>query len=208
MLTEYLDKAFAPCGQQEIWCTNVFEVLGVAGMEYSALKAVVQLSLSCLEPLKLKGHQIPVWELWVVCDESGEFDQTAQAVERVRLFCQIRYKDLQFEEVLNAHHGKTTLENCVLQFEARSITVQTSAKLLMKNSDLCDAKDAGVTTINNVIHNNKGYGVVLVRSMTVSDVKDASAARIKGNAQPIHSGDGKPVFRHEQLPECTASRES
>lgn len=41
-----------------------------------------------LEPLKLKGHQIPMWELWVVCDESREFVQTAQAVENVRLFCQ------------------------------------------------------------------------------------------------------------------------
>ncbi|KAL2304019.1 hypothetical protein Nmel_009308 [Mimus melanotis] len=64
-----------------------------------------------LKPLKFKGHQIPTWELWVVCDESGEFEQTAQAVEH---------------------------------WEARSVTVQISAKLLMKNSDLCDAKDAGV----------------------------------------------------------------
>lgn len=46
---EYLDKVFAPCGQQEIWYSNAFEVLvGVAGMEYSALKAVVQLSLPCV----------------------------------------------------------------------------------------------------------------------------------------------------------------
>lgn len=48
------------------------------------------------------------------------------------------------KEVLNVRYGKTTPENCVLQREARSITVQTSAKLLMKNWDLCDAKDAGV----------------------------------------------------------------
>lgn len=40
------------------------------------------------EPLKLKGHQIPMQELWVVCDESGEFDQTSQAVEHVRLLYQ------------------------------------------------------------------------------------------------------------------------
>lgn len=38
--------------------------------------------------LKLKGHQVPVWELWVVYDESGEFYQTAQAVEHVRFFYQ------------------------------------------------------------------------------------------------------------------------
>lgn len=40
------------------------------------------------------------------------------------------------------------------------------------------------TMVNNVIRNNKGHGVVLVRSMMGSDVKDASAARIKRNTQP------------------------
>lgn len=92
--------------------------------------------------------------------------------------------------------------------------MQTSAKLLMKNSDLCDAKvwkyihivhellsngmycskegiligkflgeyydNPKVTMVNNVIHNNKGYGVVLADQL-LSDVKDASAARTEGN---------------------------
>lgn len=67
-------------------------------MEYSALKAVVRLSepflcdsnvstftLECMqELLELKKHQLPVQELWVVFDESGEFDQTALAIEHVR----------------------------------------------------------------------------------------------------------------------------
>lgn len=38
--------------------------------------------------MKLKGHQIPVWELWVVYYDSGEFYQAAQAVGHVRLFYQ------------------------------------------------------------------------------------------------------------------------
>lgn len=34
--------------------------------------------------------------------------------------------------------------------------------------------------VNNTIHNNEGYGVVLVRSTVPSDVKDAPAERTKG----------------------------
>ncbi|KAL8194913.1 UNVERIFIED_CONTAM: SHC SH2 domain-binding protein 1, partial [Gekko kuhli] len=100
---EYLEKVLEPCGWQAIWRTNVFEVLvEVVDMEYSSLKAVVRLSdpflcennggaftLECLqELLALKGHQLPLQELWVVFDESGEFDQTALAVEHVRFFYQ------------------------------------------------------------------------------------------------------------------------
>jgi len=67
-------------------------------VEYSALKAVVQLcepflcesqvstfTLECMqELLELKERRIPLQELWVVYDESGDFDQTALAVEHVR----------------------------------------------------------------------------------------------------------------------------
>lgn len=70
----------------------------VVDVEYSALKAVVQLSepflcesqvstftLECVqELLELKERQVPLQELWVVYDDSGEFDQTALAVEHVR----------------------------------------------------------------------------------------------------------------------------
>ncbi|NWV07260.1 SHCBP protein, partial [Ptilonorhynchus violaceus] len=121
------------------------------------------------------------------------------------------------EGILNVHHGKTTLENCVLQCETTGITVRTSAELLMKNSDLYGAKGAGVeiypgsactllhngihhckegilvknfldedydapkiTMVNNMIHNNEGYGVVLVRPAMPSEGKDASAQRTKG----------------------------
>ncbi|NXO61239.1 SHCBP protein, partial [Phainopepla nitens] len=121
------------------------------------------------------------------------------------------------EGILNVHHGKTTLENCVLQCETTGITVRTSAELLMKNSDLYGAKGAGVeiypgsactllhngihhckegilvknfldedyeapkiTMVNNIIHNNEGYGVVLVRPAMPSEMKDASAQGTKG----------------------------
>ncbi|NXR56626.1 SHCBP protein, partial [Hippolais icterina] len=120
------------------------------------------------------------------------------------------------EGILNVHHGKTTLENCVLQCETTGITVRTSAELLMRNSDLYGAKGAGVeiypgsactllhngihhckegiliknfldedyevpkiTMVNNMIHNNEGYGVVLVRPMIPSEMKAASAQETK-----------------------------
>lgn len=42
-------------------------------------------TLPCMqELLDLKAHKLPLQELWVVFDESGEFDQTALAVEHVR----------------------------------------------------------------------------------------------------------------------------
>lgn len=67
-------------------------------MEYSALKVVVRLgkpflcesststfTLECMqELLKLKEYRVPLLELWMVYEESGEFDQTALAIEHVR----------------------------------------------------------------------------------------------------------------------------
>uniref|UniRef100_A0A8D0GFR6 SHC SH2 domain-binding protein 1 n=1 Tax=Sphenodon punctatus TaxID=8508 RepID=A0A8D0GFR6_SPHPU len=100
---EYLEKILEPSGWQAIWRTNVFEVLvEVEDVEYLTLKAVVQLSkpflceprisnftLECMrELLEAKEHRLPLQELWVVFDDSGEFDQTALAVEHVRFFYQ------------------------------------------------------------------------------------------------------------------------
>ncbi|XP_042336634.1 SHC SH2 domain-binding protein 1 [Sceloporus undulatus] len=98
---EYLEKVLEPSGWQAVWRTNVFEVLvEVVDVEYSALKAVVRLCEPFLcetrecaftlermqELLELKEHQLPLQELWVVFDESGEFDQTALAIEHIRFF--------------------------------------------------------------------------------------------------------------------------
>ncbi|XP_055582797.1 SHC SH2 domain-binding protein 1 isoform X1 [Falco cherrug] len=145
------------------------------------------------------------------------------------------------EGILNVHHGKTTLENCVLQCETTGVTVRTSAELVMKKSDLYGAKGAGVeiypgstctvldsgihhckegiliknfldehydipkiTMVNNMIHNNEGYGVVLVRPAMPSDVKDTSAEITKGNTEPTQSGDGTARVEglRQGLPEC------
>ncbi|NWW52677.1 SHCBP protein, partial [Pedionomus torquatus] len=110
---EYLEKVLEPSGWQAVWRTNVFEVLvEVVDVEYSALKAVVQLSepflcesqdstftLECMqELLELKERRIPLQELWVVYDESGEFDQTALAIEHVRFFYQCIWRTWDEEE--------------------------------------------------------------------------------------------------------------
>lgn len=79
-------------------CRVASFTLQVTDVDFAALKAVVRLARphlcesrvstftveSVSELLDLKGHQLPLQELWVVFDESGAFDQTALAVEHVR----------------------------------------------------------------------------------------------------------------------------
>ncbi|XP_064527271.1 SHC SH2 domain-binding protein 1-like [Pseudopipra pipra] len=112
-IAEYLEKVLEPSGWQAVWRTDVFQVVvGVVDVDYSSLKAVVQLgdpflcesrdssfTLECMqELLELKQYQILLQELWVVYDESGEFDQTALAVEHVRFFYQWLWRTWDEEE--------------------------------------------------------------------------------------------------------------
>ncbi|XP_078527617.1 SHC SH2 domain-binding protein 1 isoform X1 [Lissotriton helveticus] len=99
---EYLEKVLEPSGWQAIWRTDVFEVLvEVLDVEYSTLKAVVQLSepfmcespvntftMECMKELLEAKECVPLQELFVVFEESGEFDQTALAIEHTRFFYQ------------------------------------------------------------------------------------------------------------------------
>ncbi|XP_020840746.1 SHC SH2 domain-binding protein 1 [Phascolarctos cinereus] len=110
---EYLEKVLEPSGWQAIWRTNVFEVLvEVTNVDFSSLKAEVKLTrpylcesrvstftLECMkELLELKENRLPLQELWVVFDASGEFDQTALAVEHVRFFYQNIWRSWDEEE--------------------------------------------------------------------------------------------------------------
>ncbi|XP_058849760.1 SHC SH2 domain-binding protein 1-like isoform X3 [Acipenser ruthenus] len=98
---EYLEKVLEPSGWQAVWRTELFDVLiEVVDVEYLVLKADVELVTPFLcetkgcelteesmkDLLEAKEHKVPVQELYVVYDESGEFDQTALAVEHVRFF--------------------------------------------------------------------------------------------------------------------------
>ncbi|XP_007944962.1 SHC SH2 domain-binding protein 1 [Orycteropus afer afer] len=110
---EFLEKVVEPSGWRAVWHTNVFEVLvEVTDVDFSGLKAVVRLAepylcesrvstftLECMnELLDLKEHRLPLQELWVVFDDSGEFDQTALAIEHVRFFYQNIWRSWDEEE--------------------------------------------------------------------------------------------------------------
>ncbi|XP_056104454.1 SHC SH2 domain-binding protein 1 [Rhinichthys klamathensis goyatoka] len=98
---EYLEKIVEPCDWQAIWHTDVFDVLvEVVDVDCKELKAKVELVLpmecetrSCdLTEESMKSlleatlHKVPLLELSVVYDESGDFDQTALALEHLRFF--------------------------------------------------------------------------------------------------------------------------
>ncbi|XP_016107894.1 SHC SH2 domain-binding protein 1 [Sinocyclocheilus grahami] len=98
---EYLEKIAEPCDWQAIWHTDVFDVLvEVADVDCKELKAKVELVLpmecetrgcdlteeSMKALLEATLHKVPILELSVVYDESGDFDQTALALEHLRFF--------------------------------------------------------------------------------------------------------------------------
>uniref|UniRef100_A0A4W5MF30 SHC binding and spindle associated 1 n=1 Tax=Hucho hucho TaxID=62062 RepID=A0A4W5MF30_9TELE len=98
---DYLEKVLEPCDWQAQWCTDVFDVLvEVVDVNYKELKAHVKLvvPLQCETRgcelteeamntlLEATLHKVPLQELRVVFDESGDFDQTALALEHLRFF--------------------------------------------------------------------------------------------------------------------------
>ncbi|KAJ0056714.1 hypothetical protein NL108_012234 [Boleophthalmus pectinirostris] len=96
---DYLEKVVEPCDWQALWCTDVFDVLvEVQDVDFKELKAVVRLLLpmqceakgceltedNIRSVLEATQHHVPLKELHAVYDESGEFDQTALAIEHLR----------------------------------------------------------------------------------------------------------------------------
>uniref|UniRef100_A0A8C7V0J4 SHC binding and spindle associated 1 n=1 Tax=Oncorhynchus mykiss TaxID=8022 RepID=A0A8C7V0J4_ONCMY len=96
---DYLEKVLEPCDWQAQWCTDVFDVpVEMADVNYKELKAKVKLvvPLQCETRgcelteaamntlLEATLHKVPLQELHVVFDESGDFDQTALALEHLR----------------------------------------------------------------------------------------------------------------------------
>ncbi|KAJ8249424.1 hypothetical protein GJAV_G00234670 [Gymnothorax javanicus] len=99
---DYLEKVMEPCDWQALWCSDCFDVLvEVVDVDYKSLEAEVQLVLpvqgegrdcevteeTVKTVLEAKQHKVPLQQLQVVFDESGDFDQTALAVEHLRFFC-------------------------------------------------------------------------------------------------------------------------
>ncbi|KAK7913002.1 hypothetical protein WMY93_013213 [Mugilogobius chulae] len=98
---DYLEKVVEPCDWQALWCTDVFDVLvEVRDVDFKELRAIVRLVLpmqcevkgcdltedNMKSVLEATQHQVPLKELHAVYDESGEFDQTALAIEHHRFF--------------------------------------------------------------------------------------------------------------------------
>uniref|UniRef100_A0AAY4EPN7 Right handed beta helix domain-containing protein n=1 Tax=Denticeps clupeoides TaxID=299321 RepID=A0AAY4EPN7_9TELE len=98
---DYLEKIVEPCDWQALWQTDVFDVLvEVVDVDFKELKAKVELVLplqcetrdcelteeTMKALLEATGQSVPLQELHVVFDESGDFDQTALALEHLRFF--------------------------------------------------------------------------------------------------------------------------
>ncbi|XP_033840469.1 SHC SH2 domain-binding protein 1 [Periophthalmus magnuspinnatus] len=98
---DYLEKVVEVCDWQALWCTDVFDVLvEVQDVDFKELKAVVRLVLpmqceakgceltedNMKSVLEATQHHVPLKELHAVYEESGEFDETALAIEHLRFF--------------------------------------------------------------------------------------------------------------------------
>ncbi|XP_014855717.1 PREDICTED: SHC SH2 domain-binding protein 1 [Poecilia mexicana] len=98
---DYLDKAMEPCDWLALWSTDVFDVVvEVRDLDLNDLKACVKLVLplqceirSCEiteesfnSLLEATQHKVPLLELQVLYNESGDFDQTALTLEHLRFF--------------------------------------------------------------------------------------------------------------------------
>ncbi|XP_038126752.1 SHC SH2 domain-binding protein 1 [Cyprinodon tularosa] len=98
---DYLEKALEPCDWSAVWSTNIFDVVvEVEDLDLNELKACVKLALPLQSQtrgceitedafnslLEATQHKVPLLELQVVYKESGEFDQTALALEHLRFF--------------------------------------------------------------------------------------------------------------------------
>ncbi|XP_042263682.1 SHC SH2 domain-binding protein 1 isoform X1 [Thunnus maccoyii] len=98
---DYLEKVVESCDWQALWSTDVFDVLvEVCDVDYQDLKACVkpvlplqfeargcELNEEAMNTvLEATRHKLPLQELQVVYEESGDFDQTALAIEHLRFF--------------------------------------------------------------------------------------------------------------------------
>ncbi|KAM9301984.1 SHC SH2 domain-binding protein 1 [Gastrophryne carolinensis] len=112
-ISEYLERAMEPSGWKAVWRTDIFEVLvEVTDVSHSSMKAVVQLCepflcdrrMECATEqsirnlLDAKEQKVLLQELYVVFDDSGEYDQTAMAIEHVRFFYQHIWRPWDDEE--------------------------------------------------------------------------------------------------------------
>ncbi|XP_073515739.1 SHC SH2 domain-binding protein 1 [Phyllobates terribilis] len=112
-IADYLERALEPSGWKALWRTDIFVVLvEVTEVVCSSLKAVVrpcepflcECLLDCVNEqsirdlLEVKEHKVPLQELHVVYEESGEYEQTALSIEHLRFFYQNIWRSWDEEE--------------------------------------------------------------------------------------------------------------
>ncbi|KAG7267131.1 hypothetical protein CRUP_021781 [Coryphaenoides rupestris] len=100
-ISDYLEKALDPGDWQAIWSTDVFDILvEVHAVDYKETKACVHLVLpvqyetkgcdlneeSIRVVLEATQHKVPLQELQLVFEGSGDLDQTALAIEHLRMW--------------------------------------------------------------------------------------------------------------------------
>ncbi|XP_035507708.1 SHC SH2 domain-binding protein 1 [Morone saxatilis] len=98
---DYLEKVVEPCDWLALWSTDVFDVLvEVHDVDFKDLKACVRLVLplqcdtrgcelteeAMKSLLEATQNKVPLQKLHVVYEQSGDFDQTALALEHLRFF--------------------------------------------------------------------------------------------------------------------------
>ncbi|XP_021520530.1 SHC SH2 domain-binding protein 1 [Meriones unguiculatus] len=203
---------------------------------------VVHGTCSIADSIELEGYGLPDD---IVIEKRGKGDTFLDCMGMDIKISSIKFIQRDsIEGILIIHHGKTTLENCVLQCETTGVTVRTSAELFMKNSDVYGAKGAGIeiypgskctltdngihhckegilikdfldehydipkiSMINNIIHNNEGYGVVLVKPTIFCDLQEnvqdeAGDSTVQKTREP----DATEGLDLEEMLHCVASK--
>ncbi|XP_036288621.1 SHC SH2 domain-binding protein 1 [Pipistrellus kuhlii] len=197
---------------------------------------VVQGAISIADSIELEGYGLPDD---IVIEKRGQGDTFVDCSGAdVRISCVKFIQHGAVEGILVVHRGRTTVENCVLQCETTGVTVRTSAELVMRASDLCGAKGAGVeiypgstcslsdsgihhcregilikdfldehydlpkiSLVNNIIHNNEGYGVVLVKPRIFSDLQEDAQGGAEENKAPRGPPQGEAAEAEGADPE-------
>ncbi|KAM4614418.1 SHC SH2 domain-binding protein 1 [Discoglossus pictus] len=206
---EYLEKVLEPSGWQAVWRTDVFEVLvEVVDVDYSLLKAVVKLSTpfvcesrvseftqeNIAELLEVKEERVPLQELYVVFDESGEFDQTALAIEHLRFFYQNIWRpwdeedEDDFDYFVRCAEPRLRLHYDILEDRVPSGLVTEYHKLLSKCnevykrfSDLRNSISRGEDSDSECEANN----VSMVEGIKMYDEMESLKRRLKLIENPL-----------------------
>ncbi|XP_041124008.1 SHC SH2 domain-binding protein 1 [Polyodon spathula] len=204
---EYLEKVLEPSGWQAVWRTEVFEVLiEVVDVEYLVLKAAVELVTPFLceakgcelteesmkDLLEAKEHKVPLQELYVVYDESGEFDQTALAVEHVRFFYKhiwrswdVEDEDDDFDYFIRCVEPRLRLYYDILEDRVPSGLVTEYHCLVSQ----CEEKYKEFTSLRNCISNSDSESeldnVSMVEGLKMYDDLESLKRKLKIIENPL-----------------------